>query len=130
MPTASMRSWDTNAFRDRAPYLLPQETGNHEDVRWAEITDDSGHGLRVSQTANTETGVTKPFAMSLLPYSSTMLEEALHQDELPEPKHMFLRVLAAQMGVGGDDSWMSPVHPQYHIPADKPLHLDVDIELI
>ena len=43
---------------------------------------------------------------------------------------MFLRVLAAQMGVGGDDSWMSPVHPQYHIPADKPLHLDVDIELI
>ena len=53
-----------------------------------------------------------------------------YQDELPEPKHMFLRVLAAQMGVGGDDSWMSPVHPQYHIPADKPLHLDVDIELI
>ena len=82
-------------------------------MRWAEITDDSGHGLRVSQTANTETGVTKPFAMSLLPYSSTMLEEALHQDELPEPKHMFLRVLAAQMGVGGDDSWMSPVHEQY-----------------
>ena len=53
-----------------------------------------------------------------------------YQDELPEPKHMFLRVLAAQMGVGGDDSWMSPVHPQYHIPADRPLHLDVDIELI
>lgn len=127
---AKLGIWDTNAFRDRAPYLLPQETGNHEDVRWAEITDDSGHGLRVSQTANTETGVTKPFAMSLLPYSSTMLEEALHQDELPEPKHMFLRMLAAQMGVGGDDSWMSPVHPQYHIPADKPLHLDVDIELI
>ena len=50
--------------------------------------------------------------------------------EVPAPKHMFLRVLAAQMGVGGDDSWMSPVHPQYHIPADKPLHLDVDIELI
>ena len=79
---AKLGIWDTNAFRDRAPYLLPQETGNHEDVRWAEITDDSGHGLRVSQTANTETGVTKPFAMSLLPYSSTMLEEALHQDEL------------------------------------------------
>ena len=91
---AKLGIWDTNAFRDRAPYLLPQETGNHEDVRWAEITDDSGHGLRVSQTANTETGVTKPFAMSLLPYSSTMLEEALHQDELPEPKHMFLRVYA------------------------------------
>ena len=30
----------------------------------------------------------------------------------------------------GDDSWMSPVHPQYHIPADKPISLDVDLELI
>ena len=126
---AKLGIWDTNAFRDRAPYLLPQETGNHEDVRWAEITDDSGHGLRVSQTANTETGVTKPFAMSLLPYSSTMLEEALHQDELPEPKHMFLRMLAAQMGVGGDDSWMSPVHEQYQLPADQPLNLDVALDL-
>ena len=126
---AKLGIWNTNAFRDRAPYLLPQETGNHEDVRWAEITDDSGHGLRVSQTANTETGVTKPFAMSLLPYSSTMLEEALHQDELPEPKHMFLRVLAAQMGVGGDDSWMSPVHEQYQLPADQPLNLDVALDL-
>ena len=43
---------------------------------------------------------------------------------------MFLRVLAAQMGVGGDDSWMSPVHSQYHIPADQPISLDVDLELI
>ena len=40
---AKLGIWDTNAFRDRAPYLLPQETGNHEDVRWAEITDDAGH---------------------------------------------------------------------------------------
>ncbi|WP_291535098.1 beta-galactosidase small subunit, partial [Bifidobacterium sp. UBA6881] len=123
---AKLGIWQTTAFDDHAPYLLPQETGNHEDVRWAEITDDSGHGLRVSRD---EAGTGKPFAMSLLPYSSAMLEEALHQDELPEPKHMFLRVLAAQMGVGGDDSWMSPVHAQYQLPADRPLSLDVDLEL-
>ena len=36
------------------------------------------------------------FALSLQPYSAFMLEEAQHQDELPAPKHMFLRVLAAQ----------------------------------
>ena len=126
---AKLGVWSTDAFKDHAPYLMPQETGNHEDVRWAEITDDSGHGLRVSQTANTETGVTKPFAMSLLPYSSTMLEEALHQDELPKPRHMFLRLLAAQMGVGGDDSWMSPVHEQYQLPADQPLSLNVQLKL-
>ena len=71
----------------------------------------------------------KPFAMSLLPYSSTMLEEALHQDELPKPRHMFLRLLAAQMGVGGDDSWMSPVHEQYQLPAGQPLSLNVQLKL-
>ena len=104
---------------------MPQETGNHEDVRWAEIPDETRHGLRISRAEGAE-----PFAMSLQPYSSFMLEEAQHQDELPAPKHMFLRVLAEQMGVGGDDSWMSPVHPQYHIPADQPISLDVDLDLI
>lgn len=122
---AKLGIWSTDAFADHAPYLMPQETGNHEEVRWAEITDEHGHGLRVSRAAGAE-----PFAMSLQPYSSFMLEEAQHQDELPVPKHMFLRVLAAQMGVGGDDSWMSPVHPQYQIPADRPISLDVDLELI
>ena len=121
---AKLGVWSTTAGDDCAPYLLPQETGNHEDVRWAEITDDSGHGVRVKRGAGA-----KPFAMSLLPYSSTMLEEALHQDELPKPRHMFLRLLAAQMGVGGDDSWMSPVHEQYQLPADQPLSLNVRFEL-
>ena len=122
---AKLGVWSTDAFKDHAPYLMPQETGNHEDVRWAEITDEKGHGLRISRAEGAE-----PFAMSLQPYSSFMLEEAQHQDELPAPKHMFLRVLAEQMGVGGDDSWMSPVHPQYHIPADQPISLDVDLDLI
>ena len=102
---------------------MPQETGNHEDVRWAEITDDAGHGMRVSRHGESA------FALSLQPYSAFMLEEAQHQDELPAPKHMFLRVLAAQMGVGGDDSWMSPVHEQYQLPADQPLNLDVALDL-
>ena len=122
---AKLGVWSTDAFKDHAPYLMPQETGNHEEVRWAEITDENGHGLRVSRANGAA-----PFAMSLQPYSSFMIEEAQHQDELPAPKHMFLRVLAAQMGVGGDDSWMSPVHSQYHIPADQPISLDVDLELI
>ena len=116
--------WNTSAYADHAPYLLPQETGNHAEVRWAEITDEAGHGLRVSRHGE------QTFDMSLLPYSSFMIEEATHQEELPAPRHTFLRLMAAQMGVGGDDSWGSPVHKQHQIPADKPLRLDVDLELI
>lgn len=121
---AKLGIYETNAYKDLAPYLVPQETGNHEQIRWAEITDQNGHGLRVkryNKNAN--------FAMSLLPYSSYELEEARHQYELADPSKMCLRLLAAQMGVGGDDSWHSPVHEQYHINAEKTLKLDVEMTL-
>ncbi|PWG59569.1 glycoside hydrolase family 2 TIM barrel-domain containing protein [Bifidobacterium catulorum] len=115
---------ETTAADSVAQYLVPQETGNHEDVRWAEVTDEHGHGMRVSQAGADR------FSASLLPYSSLMLEEATHQNELPQPRHTFLRLLAAQMGVGGDDSWGAPVHRRYLLDAAKPLTLDVHIELI
>ena len=57
-----------------------------------------------------------------------MIEEAQHISDLGDSKHMFLRILAAQMGVGGDDSWGSPVHPEYHLPANKPYSLNVDLQ--
>ncbi|OZG55395.1 beta-galactosidase [Bifidobacterium tissieri] len=118
----------TTAADSVAPYLVPQETGNHEDVRWAEITDVTGHGMRVA-AGRGEAGATG-FDVSLLPYSTLMLEEARHQNELPAPRHTFLRLLAAQMGVGGDDSWGAPVHPQFQLDADQPLVLDVTLSLI
>lgn len=105
------------------PKQLPQETGNHEDLRWAEVLDAQGHGMRISQAGS------EHFAASLLPYSSLMLEEATHQNELPPVRHTFLRLLAAQMGVGGDDSWGAPVHEQYQLPADRAYTLDVNLEL-
>ncbi|PLS31327.1 beta-galactosidase [Bifidobacterium margollesii] len=116
--------YETTAKDSFAPYLVPQETGNHEDMRWAEVTDDHGHGMRVSQAGS------GTFCASLLPYSTLMLEEARHQNELPQPRHTFLRLLAAQMGVGGDDSWGAPVHEQFLLDAAKPLTLDVSIELL
>ena len=121
---ARLGVFERTASEDCAAYLVPQETGNHEGVRWAEVTDGDGHGMRVSQAGD------EPFAASLLPYSSLMLEEATHADELPAVRHTFLRLLAAQMGVGGDDSWGAPVHEAYQLPADRPYTLDVTLELI
>ena len=103
---------------------MPQETGNHEDVRWAEITDDHGHGMRVSRADGAA-----PFAVSLLPYSSFMLEEAQHQDELPKPKHMFLRVLAAQMALAAMIPGCRRCTPST-ISRRTSDQLDVDLELI
>ena len=59
----------------------------------------------------------------------TACVSARHQNELPPVRHTFLRLLAAQMGVGGDDSWGAPVHEQYQLPADRAYTLDVNLEL-
>ena len=76
--------------------------------------------MRISQAGS------EHFAASLLPYSSLM---ATHQNEGPPVRHTFLHLLAAQMGVGGDDSWGAPVHEQYQLPADRAYTLDVNLEL-
>lgn len=128
---ARLGVWTTTAAQDYAPYLVPQETGNHSEVRWAEITDDAGRGICVRRHNPDADGST--FNVSLLPYSSAQIEEASRQWELPHPStapFTHLRLLAAHMGVGGDDSWGSPVHDAYQIPAANPLRLDVDMWLI
>lgn len=121
---AKLGIYQTNAFNDLAPYLVPQETGNHEQVRWAEVTNKMGHGLRINRQSKNAN-----FALSLLPYTGAELEEARHHYDLATPSKMCLRLLAAQMGVGGDDSWRSPVHAQYQIRADLPLKLAVELSI-
>lgn len=107
-----------------APYLMVQETGSHEDVRWLRATDIQGHGLRVTQRGD------RHFTASLLPWNTYTIEAARRHEDLPKPRHNYLRLLAAQMGVGGDDSWGAPVHTAYQLPAGRPLTLDVNLELI
>ena len=116
--------WDTTSEASTAPYLMVQETGSHEDVRWLEATDIQGHGLRIIQHGD------RHFTASLLPWNTYTIEAARRHEDLPAPRHNYLRLLAAQMGVGGDDSWGAPVHTAYQLPADRPLTLDVNLELI
>ena len=55
------------------------------------------------------------------PYSEYEIEQAMHQEELSNPHYTWVRLLAAQMGVGGDDSWGAPVQKQFWIPSNKDL---------
>lgn len=88
-----------------------------------EVTDQSGHGLKVS-------AVSRAFEASVLPYSQYQLEDAKHQEELSNPQYTWLRVFAGQMGVGGDDSWGAPVHEEFWLKADQPLDLTFAIKAI
>lgn len=103
------------------PYLVPQETGNRTGVRWAQVTDRRGRGLRF--TSDLADGM----EFSALPWSADELESARHSTELPPVHFTWVRCSLVQMGVGGDDSWGSPTLPQYCLPTDRPLHFSVTI---
>lgn len=102
-------------------YLVPQECGNRTGVRWLEVTDRRGGGLKF-------TAVDTPFEMSVLPYTAEELEAALHPEELPVPHYTIVNILAKQRGVGGDDSWGAPVYPEYCISGEEDLEVIFDIE--
>ena len=93
-------------------YLVPQECGNRTGVRWLEITTDDGEGLRFE-------ACDKYLGASVLPYSAYELENAGHREELPKPHYTWVRMIEAQMGVGGDDSWGAPVQEQFWIPSNE-----------
>ena len=108
---ARLGIFEGSAEKNLTPYLVPQECGNRTGTRWLEVSDGAGNGLRFSGEM--------PFESSVLPCSAYELENAAHQEELPKRHYTWVRVLAGQMGVGGDDSWGAPVHPQYLMPADR-----------
>ena len=116
MEGARLGIFEGTAEENLSNYLIPQECGNRVGTRWLKVTDEYGRGLQF-------TCEEIPFESSVLPYSAYELENALHQEELPKIHYTWVRILAKQMGVGGDDSWGAPVHEQYRIPSDKNLEI-------
>ncbi len=106
--------WEKGVRENLARYLVPQESGNHCGVRWMELVDAHGRGLRFAGDS---------LSMSALPWTPHELENATHENELPRSRCTVMRVALGQMGVGGDDSWGAQTHPEYLLPADRDLEL-------
>ena len=109
---AKLGIYSSKVADNMAKYLVPQECGNKVGVRYARIADAKGRGMMFEGDE---------LSFSALPYTPHELENAAHVYELPQVHHTIVRVALAQMGVGGDDSWGSLVHPEYHIDVTKPL---------
>ncbi|OLA55739.1 MAG: beta-galactosidase [Roseburia intestinalis] len=109
---AKLGIYSNKVADNMAKYLVPQECGNKVGVRYARLVDAKGRGMMFEGDE---------LSFSALPYTPHELENAAHVYELPQVHHTIVRVALAQMGVGGDDSWGSLVHPEYHIDVMKPL---------
>ena len=74
------------------PYIVPQETGNREDLRWIAVRDAEGHGLLVTSE--------QLFSASVLPWSSEEIIAAAHPHELLEHNRTHLNIDLRQRGLG------------------------------
>ena len=107
---ARLGIWETSSEKNMPPYLLPQECGNRTGVRWAEVTDYKGRGIRL---------IGSSMEISVLPYNPHEMENALHACELPPVQYTVVRAMKQQMGVGGDNAWGARTHDEYLLDVSR-----------
>ncbi|SDB45551.1 beta-galactosidase [Pseudobutyrivibrio sp. YE44] len=110
---AKLGVYRNKVMDNMAKYLVPQECGNHQEVRYARLTDDMGNGIMF---------LPGNIGFSALPYSVHEIEEALHPTELPPVHFTYVRV-GQQMGVAGDDTWGAKTHPEFMLDNSKDLEI-------
>lgn len=116
---ARLGIWQRPVKDNMARYLVPQECGNRTGVRWAEVTDYKGRGLRF---------IGDGMEFSALPYTPHELENAQHSYELPPIHNTIVRCALKQVGVAGDDSWGARPHEEYLLDVSKPMRFEFSFE--
>ena len=93
-------------------YIRLQESGYRTDVRWFELTNLQGEGLRIE-------GV-QPICFSAMNMADEDLDPGLtkkqqHPTDIKLRGNYTLHVDYKQRGVGGDDSWGALPHSEYRL---------------
>jgi beta-galactosidase len=74
------------------PYVRPQENGGHNNVRWFELTNALGHGVRIQ--------LSKPLQVSVTPNRAVDLADATHDVEVIASGNTVVHIDAAHRGLG------------------------------
>ena len=74
------------------PYIRPQENGGHNGVRWFELTNATGHGVRVQ--------LSRPLQVSVTPNRAVDLADATHDVEVTACANTVVYIDGAHRGVG------------------------------
>ncbi len=74
------------------PYVRPQENGGHAAIRWFEVTNSAGNGLRFAMA--------KPAQVSVTPNRDAELADATHDVEVNACGNTVVHIDAAHRGVG------------------------------
>ena len=93
-------------------YIEPGEQGYRTDCESVTFANAAGKTIRV-------TALNKPFGFNAWPYSQASLEKAKHQWDLAVEDAITVNIDAAQMGVGGDNSWGVRPHGEVMLGAGE-----------
>ena len=101
------------------PYVRPQESGNHTDVRWFQVVDAKGRGLEFYSDA--------PMEASALPYLLEDIDDGPfkdkkvghHSGDLVERPLTQVHIQQRQMGLGCVNSWGAWPLPQYLVNREE-----------
>ncbi len=93
------------------PYLSAQDNANRTGIRWLDLVDDSGQGIRVAGM--------QPLECRAWPYTERDLEQARHPHELPVRDWITLNIDARVHGVGGSNSWGKRTLPEYTLDGNQ-----------
>ncbi|WP_326792156.1 DUF4981 domain-containing protein [Streptomyces sp. NBC_00841] len=100
--------WETSVDAMQTPYVRPQENGARADVRWAELTDGDGAGVRAEGGA--------PFWFSARRWTSEQLDTAGHGPDLVAGETVWVHLDHALQGIGSQ-SCGPGVLPEYRLDA-------------
>ena len=101
------------------PYVRPQESGNHTDVRWFQVVDAEGRGLEFYSDA--------PMEASALRFLTEDLDDGVvkdkkigrHSGDLIERPLTQVHIQQRQMGLGCVNSWGAWPLPDYLVNREE-----------
>lgn len=105
-----MGIYETNAHDMYVQNIKPQESGNRNGVRWAEITDRAGSGIKI-------TALEKPLNFKAVDIDGQNLQKAKHIEDIIRQDCTYLHINGFMRGIGSqscgpdtDDKYKKILH--------------------
>lgn len=111
--------WKSTVSEQYVHYPRPQDSGNHEDCTYIELSTKKGKAIRIE-------AIDAPFSFSAVPYTAQYLVSKTHDYELEDQGKTYLSIDCAVMGLG-NSSCGPGVLKKYTIDKSKQHQLKIRI---
>lgn len=113
--SADISRYHMDVEEEKLFYVMPQESGNHEDTRWLYAGDGNGRGVFITSD--------HPFCFTATRYSARQLAGALHREDLIPEKKTFLSLDYRQHGLGNASCGNGTMHQYKLLPKTVSFNL-------